>query len=262
MIAYSGNGAYCYANSLHMCLRAAGAAYLPDPDFIECLTLMPFGAGYGDTLGFFPSPARIDPDVGLSLALKHAGWTCHEWSLQQRSADALTKLTDVISDGPALIGPLDMNRLSYHPRRGGGVADHYIVVLGKLGRRFTVHDPAGYPFAEIPEEDLVAAWSVDAGYAEPCTLRCEFQQSETVTRQEMTDRTVSALREMLSAQPETTSPVEGSAALRLVSEKLRRQEAPPSLRSLPFFGLHSGPAAAMTEADFYLRRECRPPLRR
>jgi hypothetical protein len=48
MTSYTGNGAYCYANSLYMALREAGAAAdeLPEPGFIECLTTMPFGTLY------------------------------------------------------------------------------------------------------------------------------------------------------------------------------------------------------------------------
>ena len=40
MTRYTGNGAYCYANSVYMALRESGAAAaeLPEPGFIECLT--------------------------------------------------------------------------------------------------------------------------------------------------------------------------------------------------------------------------------
>jgi len=40
---FTGNGAYCYANTLHMTLLAAGgvSAAVPEPGFLECATVMP-----------------------------------------------------------------------------------------------------------------------------------------------------------------------------------------------------------------------------
>lgn len=42
--AYSGNSAYCYSNSLHMCLQHTGMPHLPQVSLVERMTGMPFGA--------------------------------------------------------------------------------------------------------------------------------------------------------------------------------------------------------------------------
>ena len=36
--AYTGNGPYCYSNSLHMCLTQAGMAAVPPMGLLECMT--------------------------------------------------------------------------------------------------------------------------------------------------------------------------------------------------------------------------------
>ena len=41
--AYTGNGPYCYSNSLHMCLTQAGMPAVPPVSLLECMTGMPFG---------------------------------------------------------------------------------------------------------------------------------------------------------------------------------------------------------------------------
>ena len=62
-----------------MCLGAAGFDAVPGPGFLECLTTMPFGAGYIRLeQGALPllSPVTVDPDAGLTRALAALGWTC------------------------------------------------------------------------------------------------------------------------------------------------------------------------------------------
>lgn len=83
MTRYTGNGAYCYSNSVYMALRESGAAAaeLPEPGFIECLTTMPFGTLYlrvgRDLLVYFSSPLAT-PDRGITTALDALGWECRE----------------------------------------------------------------------------------------------------------------------------------------------------------------------------------------
>jgi len=74
---HTGSGEYCDVNNLHICLRAAGAGTdLPDPGFLECLAVMPFGARYFRLLDgsvALLSPITIEPDAGLTLALDALG---------------------------------------------------------------------------------------------------------------------------------------------------------------------------------------------
>ena len=99
--AYTGSGAYCYSNSLHMCLTAAGMAAVPGVGLLECMTGMPFGASFLklESPLFFPSPGgKTDPDRGLARALDTVGWTCREQRFEEADA-AVAALRDIGYDG-------------------------------------------------------------------------------------------------------------------------------------------------------------------
>jgi hypothetical protein len=106
---YTANSAYCYSNSLHMCVTHAGMASVPGVDLLECMTGMPFGAAFlkRGTPMFFPSPAGRTPDQGLTRALETLGWTCDVLRLED-AGTAEGALRAALPRGPALIGPLDM----------------------------------------------------------------------------------------------------------------------------------------------------------
>src|SRR5579863_10742127 len=155
IISYTGNGAYCYANSLHMSLLGAGANHndLPSPSFIECLATMPFGNLYlaleESPLVFFSSPS-MDPDQGLTLALKTLGWICQE-QRGGESEEALAHLREAALRAPVLVGPLDLGYLSYNPNHGYLAGeDHFVVVLAVESDHVLIHDPQGYPCAILP----------------------------------------------------------------------------------------------------------------
>jgi hypothetical protein len=222
-----------------MCLQAAGAQPLPEPGFIECLTLMPFGASYSDALGFFPSAGISDPDFGVTLALRHAGWQCDEWHADEKDGrEALVFLGEVLRAGPAMIGPLDVNRLSYHARRGSG--DHYVVGLGMKDEGIIVHDPAGFPFAEIPADDLLEAWGANVGYGHPFTLRTNARNLEHFAISEMADRAIESLRNKLLETPGGPIRYRGPNAFHRAADLLRSGEPPASLRGMQYFALPLG----------------------
>jgi len=255
MIAYTGNGAYCYANSLHMCLRAARIDVLPDPGFLECLTIMPFGASYlrlGDGPAFFPSPPGVDPDSGLSTALKSMGWACEE--RHGGGADeALGGLREALKYGPALIGRLDMGYLSCDPDRGHKQgADHFIVVLSVDHNHVRVHDPGGYPFAVLPTTDLMQAWQAQRiGYGKrPYNLRAAFRQVERVTRAEMLARTIPTIREEASEDPGGPIVYGSVQALRLVAEVFRDEVPAPFADEMIYFVIPLGARRCMDAAGF------------
>ena len=136
--AYTGNGPYCYSNSLHMCLTQAGMAAVPPVGLLECMTGMPFGASFLalDVPLFFPSPgAGTNPDRGLTRALDTMGWDCTLRRFEDAGA-AEAGLREGLAAGPVLLGPLDMGGLSYDPlhehKRGG---DHFVVALAREGDR-------------------------------------------------------------------------------------------------------------------------------
>jgi hypothetical protein len=241
MFHYSGNGAYCYANSLHMCLRAAGATDLPDPGFLECLTTEPFGkAQYGsEGTAFFPSGPVINPDSGLTLALKTMGWTCDE-QFGGTQNEALKRLRTAIEKAPVLVGPLAMDKLTYNPdytHLSG--ADHFIVVLSIDEETVRVHDPAGFPNASLSISDFIEAWRAEAVFygRTPFMMRSNFQQIEVVSREEMIARTIPHIRHNLLSVPADGYSIGGVNALCSLAESLRQQVTPELRGHLVYFVL-------------------------
>jgi len=192
---YSGSGAYCYANSLHMCLGAAGFDAVPGPGFLECLTTMPFGAGYIRLeQGALPllSPVTVDPDAGLTRALAALGWTCQEGQGGDE-AEALDRLREGLMHGPVVLGPLDMGYLSYHPDCAHQPdADHHIAVLALEDDHALVHDPDGYPYAVLPLADLLTSWRADSidWKRGAYRMRYAFRQQHPRSRGDMIRRTL------------------------------------------------------------------------
>jgi len=224
---YTGSGAYCYANSLHMCLQAAGADdALLDPGFLECLTTMPFGTGYlrvEDGAFALPSPMTVDPDRGLTRALDALGWACNEWSGDDAD-EALGRLHAGLAHGPVLLGPLDMGYLSYRPDCARAPAgDHHIVALGLGDDQALVHDPDGYPCAVLPLDDFLAAWRAESidWKTGAHRLRAAFRPERPQSRREAITRTLPLIREALTADPDGPIAYGGAQALALLAADLR-----------------------------------------
>ncbi len=249
---YSGNGAYCYANSLHMCLQAAGAGdTLPDPGFLECLTTMPFGAGYlriGDDAFALPSPIVVDPDVGLTRALAALGWTCTEWSGDDAD-EALARLRAGLDHGPVLLGPLDVGYLSYRPECGHAPdGDHHIVALGLADDYLRVHDPDGYPCAALPLDDFLVAWRAESIEWKHGAhrLRAAFRAEQPRSRREAIARTLPLIQAALMADPDGPIEYGGAQALELLVADLHGGDAARRQRGLVSFFL---PLAARRRLD-------------
>ncbi|MEV0827435.1 hypothetical protein [Nonomuraea rubra] len=151
MLAYTGSGPYCYANSLAMMLGPAA----PEAGAIETLTGSPFGMHLAGGAQPFFDPLGWDPELGLDAAVDLLGWRC-ERSHGGTPEEALERLRAAC---PALVGPVDFALLPYSP---GGAGDHYVVVLAVEGDTVVLHDPHGHPFATLPAADFVAAWRAEA----------------------------------------------------------------------------------------------------
>ncbi|HLF07204.1 MAG TPA: hypothetical protein VI893_08555 [Thermoplasmata archaeon] len=227
-VAYSGNGAYCYANSLHMALRAHGAdpAWLPAPGFLEVLTTMPFGNMYmrlhHGPMVFF-SPPSLDPDQGIDVALRALGWKC-ETTSRGTGPEALARLRAATKEAPVLAGPVDMGYFTHNPRHlhiAG--ADHFVLVLGIEGDRVRMHDPEGFPFASIPSDDFLRAWQADRiDYKhEPFTMRSGFAKFADRSRKEMIERTLPLAKKNLEDDPGGPRVWGGLRALHFLAEDLK-----------------------------------------
>jgi len=254
--AYTGNGAYCFSNALHMSLLAAGAdaATLPESWFVECLTAMPFGRWFspeGPSFGI-NAPGWNSERDGLPLAIEALGWRCRTW--QGGSADeALERLREALAVGPAWLGPVDFGYLSY--RRGArGMAgfDHHVVGLALADESLLLHDPAGCPYAVLPIADLLDAWRADSiGWKlGSYTLRSHFEPERAPTRAEMIARVLPAVRANVHRQAGRPEHTAGHRALRALAAVLR--DGPPEdlERRLIVFSLPTAARRAVDAARF------------
>jgi hypothetical protein len=253
MLSYTGNGPYCYANSLHMSLLGAGASpkEVPSPGFLECLTTVPFGNWYmaleDGPLVFF-SGANIDPDLGLTRAIKTLGWTCQE-SRGGEEVEALVHLRDAVAQGPVLVGPVDIGYLSYNPNHSYmGGSDHFMVVLGIENDVVLLHDPQGFPCAVLPLSEFMQAWKAErvAYHHAPYTLRSMFQRVEQVSRAEMIERTLPTIRDNLVANPGGPVVYGGVQVFTMLARELRDHVSDALAGHLHHFAL---PLAARRNLD-------------
>ena len=146
---------YCYANSTAMLLSSIGEHI--SPRLIEALTGVGLGASFNPPLPFFGQ--LQPPDRGLTQALDLLGFGFDEETNEHAAVAPLDRLTQ----GPVIVGPLDMSYLTYNPGRprDPGV-DHYVVILGAEDGLYRLHDPAGFAHVRIGGPDLAAAWRAEA----------------------------------------------------------------------------------------------------
>lgn len=258
LTAYSGNSAYCFSNSLHMCLAEAGMGGLPPVSHVECLTGMPFGAAFFkvDPPLFFPSPSATDPDSGLNRALATMGWSCTLW--QGDDADkAQAALEDALGDGPVMLGPLDLGYLPFDPnhasKRG---SDHYIVALKRDlkrdGELIQVHDPQLYPFAVLPMDELMRAWNASKlGYSTRAyTMRTAFREERRRSRAQMVEETLAYAQELVADTPAGPVAYGGPAAFEMAAATVK--DGPPDsfIGHLVYFALPLGARRSLDAAGF------------
>ncbi|MFG3255684.1 hypothetical protein [Streptomyces sp. NPDC048172] len=184
-IDYTGSGPYCYTHSLAMVL-GPGA---PGPSVIETLTGSAFGAQLaGGTVPFF-DPYGWDPEVGLDDAIGLLGLRCAR-TCGGTPEEALARLRAACARGPALVGPVDMGMLLYHPGTPWppepGGSDHYVVALEADEDSVLLHDPHGHPYATLPTGDFLTAWQGSTvTYTDaPYVMRTDFVRVREVAAEE------------------------------------------------------------------------------
>jgi hypothetical protein len=170
---YVGSGPYCYSNSFAMLLGRQS----PSTAVIEVATGGPFGMQLiGGTLVFFDAYGW-DPEQGFDQALQAIGWrsTVSRGGTEQ---EALARLRAAAADGPVWVGPLEMGHLHHQPEMTGPIgADHFVVVLDVDDERVLIHDPHGYPYAQVPVGDFMTAWRAETiSYGRPFTMRTGFEK--------------------------------------------------------------------------------------
>jgi hypothetical protein len=194
-VPYVGNGPYCYANSFAMLLGARS----PSTAVIEVTTGGPFGMQLiGGRTVFFDAYGWT-PDQGFDRALTAIGWTSRR-SSGGSAEEALDRLRTAVAHGPVWVGPLEMGHLRHQPEMTGPIgADHFVVALDVNDERVLIHDPQGFPYAEVPVADFLAAWRADTlTYGDPYTMRTGFEQVAEVPDADAIRSVVPAARDHLA----------------------------------------------------------------
>lgn len=202
-IPYVGSGPYCYSNSFAMLLGARS----PSTAVIEVATGGPFGMHLnGGTTVFFDAYGW-NPEMGFDRALAAIGWRSTV-SHGGTADEALTRLTEAAATEPVWVGPLEMGHLHHQPEMTGPIgADHFVVVLDVNDTRVLVHDPHGYPYAEVPIGDFMTAWRAETlSYGTPYTMRTGFTQVAEVSDAQAIRSVIPAAIDWLSLKTETEMP--------------------------------------------------------
>ena len=164
---YFGDVSLCYSYSLAMSLDAYGYDF--KAEFLEAIMVMGNGASIvkedeQHPLVFFDNGM---PDLSISHSLKILGFDYDDFYLKDRVKvdleEVKRKLETFLSNGPVVLGPLDMGHLTYNPNHTilYGV-DHFVTVYGIDDQYLYLHDPAGFACMKVVFNDILEAWKAGA----------------------------------------------------------------------------------------------------
>ena len=163
---YFGDVSLCYSYSLAMALDAYGYDF--KAEFLEAIMVMGNGASIvkedeQHPLVFFDNGM---PDLSISHSLKILGFEYEDFYLKDGAEVNLEeikgKLETFLSNGPVVLGPLDMGHLTYNPNHTilYGV-DHFVTVYGIDDQYLYLHDPAGFACMKVTFTDIIEAWKAE-----------------------------------------------------------------------------------------------------
>ena len=164
---YFGDVSLCYSYSLAMALETYGYDF--KAEFLEAIIVMGNGASIvkedeQHPLVFFDNGM---PDLSISHSLKILGFDYEDFYIKDRTEVDLeeikAKLETFLSNGPVVLGPLDMGHLTYNPNHTilYGV-DHFVTVYGIDDQYLYLHDPAGFACMKVAFKDILEAWKAEA----------------------------------------------------------------------------------------------------
>ena len=163
---YFGDVSLCYSYSLAMALETYGYDF--KAEFLEAIMAMGNGASIvkedeQHPLVFFDNGM---PDLSISHSLKILGFDYEDFYLKDGAEVNLEeikgKLETFLSNGPVVLGPLDMGHLTYNPNHTilYGV-DHFVTVYGIDDQYLYLHDPAGFACMKVTFNDILEAWKAE-----------------------------------------------------------------------------------------------------
>ena len=146
---YFGDVSLCYSYSLAMALDDYGYDF--KAEFLEAIMAMGNGASIvkedeRHPLVFFDNGM---PDLSISHSLKILGFDYEDFYLKDGAEVDLEeikrKLETFLSNGPVVLGPLDMGHLTYNPNHTilYGV-DHFVTVYDIDNQYLYLHDPSWF----------------------------------------------------------------------------------------------------------------------
>ena len=106
------------------------------------------------------------PDLSISHSLNILGFDYEDFYLKDGTEVDLEeikgKLETFLSNGPVVLGPLDMGHLTYNPNHTilYGV-DHFVTVYGIDDQYLYLHDPAGFACMKVTFNDILEAWKAE-----------------------------------------------------------------------------------------------------
>ena len=164
---YFGDVSLCYSYSLAMALDAYGYDF--KAEFLEAIMVMGNGASIvkedeRHPLIFFDNGM---PDLSISHSLRILGFDYEDFYLKDGVKVDLEevkgKLETFLSNGPVVLGPLDMGHLIYNPNHTilYGV-DHFVTVYALDSQYLYLHDPAGFSCIKVAFNDILEAWKAEA----------------------------------------------------------------------------------------------------
>ena len=164
---YFGDVSLCYSYSLIMALDGYGYDF--KAEFLEAIMVMGNGASIvkedeQHPLVFFDNGM---PDLSISHSLKILCFDYEDFYLKNGTEVDLEeikgKLETFLSNGPVVLGPLDMGHLTYNPNHTMlyGV-DHFVIVYAVDGQYLYLHDPAGFACMKVAFNDILEAWKAEA----------------------------------------------------------------------------------------------------
>ena len=164
---YFGDVSLCYSYSLAMALDGYGYDF--KAEFLEAIMVMGNGASIvkedeEHPLVFFDNGM---PDLSISHSLKILGFDYEDFylkdGLEVDLEEVKGKLETLLSNGPVVLGPLDMGHLTYNPNHTilYGV-DHFVTVYDIDDQYLHLHDPAGFACMKVAFKDILEAWKAEA----------------------------------------------------------------------------------------------------
>ena len=164
---YFGDVSLCYSYSLAMALETYGYDF--KAEFLEAIMVMGNGASIvkedeEHPLVFFDNGM---PDLSISHSLKILGFDYEDFylknGLEVDLEEIKRKLETFLSNGPVVLGPLDMGHLTYNPNHTilYGV-DHFVTVYDIDDQYLHLHDPAGFACMKVAFKDILEAWKAEA----------------------------------------------------------------------------------------------------